>query len=182
MTESSIQIVDYLSVASRPGLAAALDDIFFEASTTRSFDSENARSAFRWRWLGRYLEAGPEHAFLAMSLGGQVAGYLVGAMADPAKPLDPELPFYALFAEQTCVFPAHLHINLAPERRSKGTGSRLIEAFAQHARQLGAPGMHVVTTREARNVRFYMRCGFQEVASTRWNGHLLLMLGRGLDR
>ena len=79
-------------------------------------------------------------------------------------------------------FPAHLHINLARRFRNRGIGARLIEAFAEIARQAGAPGLHVVTGRAMRNVRFYERCGFVERGSTRRNGRELVFLGRQLPR
>lgn len=182
MTKDDTDIVPYVDVAGRPGLAAELDEIFFEASSTRSFTSNKTRDEFRWRWLGRFLEQGAEHAFLALSSDRAVAGYIVGSLSDPADPLDPELPYYARFAEQTRMYPAHLHINLAPHQRSRGTGARLIAAFGANAARCGAPGMHLVTSRGARNIRFYERCDFTEVASTDWNGRELVMLACALQR
>lgn len=182
MTKHDIDIVPYVHVAGRPGLATELDEIFFEASSTRSFANENSRAEFRWRWLGRFLEQGAELAFLALSPDRAVAGYIVGSLSDPADPLDPELPYYARFAEQTRIYPAHLHINLDPRQRSRGTGARLIAAFGANAARCGAPGMHLVTSRGARNIRFYERCDFAEVASTDWNGRELVMLARTLRR
>lgn len=178
--EDGIEIAPYAAVAGRPELDAEFDAIFFEASSTRSFSSEKARTEFRWRWLGRYLEQGPEHAFVALDPTRRLAGYLIGSLSDPARPLDPELPFYAHFADQTRAYPAHLHINLAPGFRSRGTGGRLIEAFAAHAGLNGAPGMHIVTSRGQRNIGFYQRCGFTELAALDWNDRALLMLGRRL--
>lgn len=180
MDDQAIEIAPYRTVARRASVQADLDDIFFEASSTRSFESENARAAFRWRWLGRYLEAAPEHAFVALGQHGRVVGYIVGSLADPARPLDPELPFYAQFADQTCMYPAHLHINLAPQLRNRGLGGRLIAAFEANAAGHGALGMHLVTTRDARNVSFYARCGFSEVASALVNGRELLMMAKPL--
>lgn len=182
MTKDEIEIVPYAHVAGRPGLAAELDRIFFEASSTRSFESEKLRAEFRWRWLGRFLDHSARHAFLALGPGRSVAGYIVGSLSDPADPLDPELPFYARFAEQTRIYPAHLHINLAPQHRSRGTGARLIAVFGANASRFGARGMHLVTSRGARNIRFYERCAFTEVASTDWNGRELVMLARPLQR
>lgn len=180
MNNQPIEIAPYQSIADRAGVQQELDDIFFEASLIRSFESEKERAAFRWRWLGRYLEAGPKHAFVAIGPDGRVAGYIVGSLADPARPLDPELPFYAQFADQTCIYPAHLHINLAPAFRNRGLGGRLIAAFGANAAHRGAPGMHLVTARDARNMSFYARCGFDEVASTVVKGRELVMMAKRL--
>jgi GNAT superfamily N-acetyltransferase len=154
-------------------LSDQLDAIFFEASGTKSFASAEARASFRERWLGRYLEQHPEWAYVAVAADGTLAGYLVGAL-DEGGGFDD-------FAAAAQDFPAHLHVNLAPAHRSRGIGAELIEAFAADAGRAGAKGMHVVTSADARNVRFYERVGFRPRASTVANDHELVLLGRRLD-
>lgn len=150
----------------------AIDAIFFEASGTKSFADDETRRQFHDRWLGRYLRDYPQWSYLAMS-GDALAGYLVGAVDEPTTFED----FFA--AAQR--FPAHLHVNLAPQFRSRGIGALLIEAFAADAARAGAPGVHVVTSSDARNVRFYRRAGFGPQATTLVNGHELVFLGRPLQ-
>ena len=77
-------------------------------------------------------------------------------------------------------FPAHLHINLAAEYRSIGIGGRLVAAFADQARSLGAPGVHVVTGAASRNVGFYRRQGFVELARSRTSSRDVVCLGQEL--
>jgi GNAT superfamily N-acetyltransferase len=168
----SIVIRRWDELAHRERLTGALDAIFFEASNTKSFASEEARSAFRERWLGRYLAQHPQWAYLALAADGTVAGYLVGAL-DETSGFDD----FAAAAQQ---FPAHLHVNLAPQYRSQGIGAALIEAFAKDAARAGAEGAHVVTSADARNVRFYERVGFSPRARTTVNGRELVLLGRRL--
>jgi GNAT superfamily N-acetyltransferase len=165
-----------------PDLGAQIDAIFFEASG-RSFASPEERAAFRERWLGRYLQGGTDVVLLAQRRSGAVAGYLVGALEDPAgQDRFADIGYFrAAFHALCCHYPAHLHINLAPAFRNCGIGGRLIAAFAGCAARAGASGMHVVTARDARNVRFYTRCGFVEVASTGWNGRELVFLGKPLE-
>jgi GNAT superfamily N-acetyltransferase len=160
-------------------LAAQVDAIFFEASG-RSFASADERAAFRQRWLGRYLQGGTDVVLLAQDGAGAVAGYLVGALEDPAgQERFADIGYFRTAFRALCIrYPAHLHINLAPAFRNCGIGSRLIAAFAGCAARAGAPGMHVVTARSARNVRFYTRCGFAEVGATCWNGRDLVFLGK----
>jgi GNAT superfamily N-acetyltransferase len=147
-------------------LAAQLDAIFFEASNTKTFASDEARSAFRERWLGRYLRDDPEFAYVALAPAGNVIGYLVGAVDDPAiAPRFADIGHFKTFQHLTSQFPAHLHINLAPEARSQGIGSRLVEGFVADIKKTGVPGVHVVTSRDARNVRFYARNHFTEAGS-----------------
>ena len=61
-------------------------------------------------------------------------------------------------------------------------GGRLIAAFADVAANAGASGMHIITDKAARNVRFYTRCGFAELGATFWNGREVVFLGMPLRR
>jgi GNAT superfamily N-acetyltransferase len=171
---SPVAIRRWAEVVVSDHLNEQLDSIFFEASGTKTFADDAARAAFRERWFGRYLAHHPQWAYVAITPDGTLAGYLVGA-------LDEESGFED-FASVAAEFPAHLHVNLAPQFRSRGIGADLIEAFAADASCAGAKGMHVVTSADARNVRFYERVGFQPRASTLVNDHELVFLGRRLDR
>jgi GNAT superfamily N-acetyltransferase len=164
MTED-VRIVAYLEAAQTPRLAAALDAIFFEASNTQSFASAVQRQAFRERWLGRYLRSDPQFAQLAFSQAGELIGYLVGSIDEPRQSgLFADIAYFVAFGEMTRRYPAHLHVNLAPAYRNRGIGGLLIDAFITDAKRAGAPGVHVVTTADAANVRFYNRNGFVELA------------------
>lgn len=169
---SAITIRRWADVDRHELLTRQLDAIFFDASGTKSFASEAAREAFRERWFARYLMQHPQWAYVAMAADGTLAGYLVGAL-DEGSGFDD-------FAAATNEFPAHLHVNLAPVFRNRGIGADLIEAFAEEAARAGAIGMHVVTSVDARNVRFYERVGFRRRASTTVDGRELVFLGRRL--
>lgn len=164
-----------------PDIALQVDAIFFEASG-RTFASPEERAAFRQRWLGKYLQGGSDVVLIAQDRAGAVAGYLVGALQDPAEQerFADISYFRAEFRDLCRRYPAHLHINLAPPFRSRGIGTRLISAFAACAAKAGAPGMHLVTAKAARNVRFYTRCGFAELGSTSWNGREVVFLAQPL--
>ena len=166
-----------------PSLIAQIDAIFLE-TTAQPPAPGPEREAFRERWLGRYLRGGTDVALLALAGEDTVAGYLVGALEDPAlQARFADIGYFRTdFADLTRRFPAHLHVNLAHPFRNRGTGARLIEAFAEVARQAGAPGMHAVTGRGMRNVRFYQRCGFVERACAPWNDGEVVFLGRLLPR
>jgi ribosomal protein S18 acetylase RimI-like enzyme len=155
-----IAIVRYLDVARTSELDAAIDTIFFEASNTKSFESEAARTAFRERWLGRYLRDDPQFAYLAITAAGDVVGYLVGAIEDSAS----SKADIAAFRDAMQRYPAHLHVNVAPDHRGSGIGGRLIDAFIADAQRATAFGVHVITSAASQNVRFYNRNGFCEVA------------------
>ena len=165
-----------------PEARAQVEAIFFEASGRTGFASPEERAAFRERWLDRYLQGGSDVVLLAEDRAGAVAGYLVGALEDPSEQdrFADTGYFRAGFRDLCRRYPAHLHINLAPGWRSRGIGARLIAAFADVAARARAPGMHVVTAKAARNVRFYARCGFAELAATAWNGREVVFLGMPL--
>lgn len=176
-----IAIHRYVEVASDKGLAAGLDDVFFRSSNTQTFASAGARDAFRERWLGRYLDSYPQWSYVALTADGRVAGYLAGCLDDPARtPPFSDNAHFAIFADLTAQFPAHLHVNLATEFRGGGIGSTLVERFCGDAREAGAGGVHVITSRGARNVGFYTRNGFVERGVTGEGAAEVVFLGRTL--
>lgn len=175
-------LTTYLQAISLPDLRAELDAIFFAASATQVFAGPASRAAFRERWLGRYLVVDAAHAFVAIDADRRVAGYLVGCLDDPARlaRFADQVPVRT-FAALSASFPAHLHINLVPQARNRGLGQRLIETFAAHAISYGAPGVHVVTGARSRNVRFYQRCGFEQVGRHSNEASDMVFLGRRLN-
>lgn len=175
-----MNICRYLDVALTPEIERGIDTIFFESSNTKSFETERSRVAFRDRWLGRYLRDDPQFAYLAMTPTGGVIGYLVGAVDDPAVASRfADIGFFADLRVRTKQFPAHLHVNVAPDFRNRGIGRQLVECFAADAKAYGAPGVHVVTSAGAKNISFYNRNGFAEVARAGAGGELVF-LGRAL--
>lgn len=158
-----------------------VERIFFQASGRTAFANDAARAEFYERWLGRYLLHDRAHAFVARGEDGRIAGYLIGSLDDPASAerFD-DISYFAEFADLTVRYPAHLHINLDPEWRSRGIGARLIETFAAQAVARRAPGLHIVTGASARNVSFYERCGFVRLREVAWNGSTVLFMGRDL--
>jgi GNAT superfamily N-acetyltransferase len=179
-----VDVRPYLDAVRQGGASvdAEIDEIFFEASSVQSFSDAAARDAFRHRWLGRYLSDETEHALVALAGEGDVAGYLVGCLRDPARcPRFAEFTYFKDFADLTPSYPAHLHINVARAWRSMGVGARLVTAFAAHAREGGAVGVHVVTGAGMRNVRFYRRLGFAAVGEAAYKGGSVVMLGLRLS-
>ncbi|HEY7548860.1 MAG TPA: GNAT family N-acetyltransferase [Hyphomicrobiaceae bacterium] len=164
-------------------LAEQVDAIFFETSGRSGFASPEERMAFRERWLGRYLADGSDVVLIAQSPEGAVAGYLVGALKDPAEQERfADIGYFrAAFRDLCRRYPAHLHINLAQAYRGRGIGACLIAAFAARAVAAGAPGFHVVTAKDARNVPFYRRCGLGVLGTTCWNGREVVFLGKALE-
>ncbi len=161
--------------------SAAIDEIFFTTSNKRTFAGDKERSAFRERWLGRYLERWPQWCFVACEDGGEIIGYLAGCPDNPATSPDfADHRYYTLFEDECRRFPAHLHINVLPVARGRGAGNALIEAYAKKCAEGGLPGFHAVTADGNRNNRFFEGCGLSAQAKGTWNGSGLVFFGRAL--
>jgi GNAT superfamily N-acetyltransferase len=176
-----IRIVHQRGPTCPPPLLSQIDAIFLQTSAKPPPPGPE-QQAFRERWLGRYLRGSTDVLLLALAGEDTVAGYLVGALEDPAlQARFADIGYFRSdFAHLTQLFPAHLHINLDQRFRGQGIGARLIETFAATARRAGKPGIHAVTGRGMRNVRFYERCGFLERGSALSNGREIVFLGRPL--
>ena len=65
------------------------------------------------------------------------------------------------------VYPAHLHIDLAPGTQGQGLGGRLISHFEDHLRHRDAMGVHLLTTNyNQKALRFYKKHGYEIVYET----------------
>lgn len=176
-----ITICRYSELPDHEKIAPSLDAIFFQSSNTQTFVSDAARAVFRERWLGRYLTFYPQWFYVAMSESNAVAGYLAGCIADPAElPLFADIALNKTFAHLTAEYPAHLHVNLGAVYRSAGTGSALVDQFFDDARRAACRGVHVMTGKHARNVGFYARNGFYEIAATGEGASAVAFLARTL--
>lgn len=174
-------IVRLASLTDRRVAVAEVERVFFAASGTKAFANDAAREAFRERWLGRYLTHDAGHVFVALNGAGRIVGYLVGCLDDPARTARfSDIGFFADFAPLTARYPAHLHVNLDEAARGLGVGGLLVEAFCGQVRDAGLPGVHVVTGKGVRNVRFYERLGFLQRGAAAFNGHEVVFLGRDL--
>ena len=163
MQDSAIQIGKIEPGRLTPALLAQIDAIFFGAAT-RTFPPGPEREAFRERWLGRYLDGGSDALFLAIEGDDTVAGYLVGAVENPAlQDRFADIAYFRTdFAELCRQFPgppAHQPGPGLPQSRHRRPADRGVRRLC--AAGHGAAGMHVVTGAGMRNVRFYERCGFQ---------------------
>jgi GNAT superfamily N-acetyltransferase len=187
MTRRDFVIRRWSEIADQERLVEALRAIFFEASHTKSFASGEDRRSFRYRWLGRYLDARPDLAHV-LFVGGResahtLAGYVIGAHEDPAQTdRYDDIGYFPVLAEVTRLYPAHLHINLRHDMRGRGFGSSLIDTFAADVAAAGLSGVHVVTGAGLRNVSFYERNGFSFTHPFAWRGKALVFLGRRVCR
>ncbi|MEM7776667.1 MAG: GNAT family N-acetyltransferase, partial [Pseudomonadota bacterium] len=174
-------IVPWVSVHEAVGAQQQLDEIFFRSSARQHFETDGARQAFYETWFGGYLRDDCDFTFVAVAPCQTLVGYVVGSDANPLHAQRfQSLTYYRAVAGLLPAYPVHLHINLHPDWRSRGLGSRLIEAFATVVSSRGYGGVHVFTEANARNVEFYRRNGFVPMATVPWQSRHLLFLGRDL--
>lgn len=181
MPNAPVIIRPFVFLAGDTNALAAIDKIFFMSSNTKTFANDSARAAFRQLWLGRYLQHFPESCFIAVDAADNPLGYICGSLQDPARdPVFSDQPHLQLFAHVTPNYPAQLHINLAESARGQGIGAALVGTFSRHAARFGAPGMHAISSRGARNLRFYAANLFDEVSAVIVGDKELVFLGRKL--
>jgi GNAT superfamily N-acetyltransferase len=159
-------------------LLAAAESVFFESSSRKNFPSPQERARFLNRYFGIYAEQDPGHFLLALE-GEEVLGYLAGTPGTREEHLELN-PYLKAFHGQLTRYPAHLHINFTSRARGLGLGSLLIREFEGILEREKVPGVHLITGALERNVGFYLKNGYEEVAQTDWNGAKLVMLGHRL--
>jgi ribosomal protein S18 acetylase RimI-like enzyme len=155
-----------------------LREIFFECSDKKEFASKDDRHKFQNKWLGHYLEQYQEHIFLSVDQQNKLQGYLTGCPNSRIdKTLMHEHPTMAVFEEHLENYPAHLHLNCHPESQGKGLGRQLIKQYINQLQRQGVSGVHIITAKDALNIGFYKKTGFQFIASKKWKKLDLVMLG-----
>jgi ribosomal protein S18 acetylase RimI-like enzyme len=176
---AAVHLVMLLESSQPQRYLAEAEAIFFATSTVTAFANTEARRAFQERWFGRYVTHFPGDVWFAIDTDGHVAGYLTGCPVDTAPlPLFADIGVYRAFRSPCAAYPAHLHVNVAAERRGSQIGSALVSVFVASLAARGVAAVHVVTAAGARNIGFYERNGFNLVESAVVGGKAVVLLGR----
>ncbi|MEO1694262.1 MAG: GNAT family N-acetyltransferase [Pseudomonadota bacterium] len=159
---------------------AALDGVLFESAHRKDFASAAERAAFRTQWLGLYVDDFPDFVIVARH-DSRIVGYIVGCpLTRPDDPRFEALSYFHALGDVLNRAPAHLHINITEPFRASGLGARLIEALIARLAENGVPGVHAITAHDARNARFYERCGFAPTACVPWTDRRLVVMARAI--
>jgi GNAT superfamily N-acetyltransferase len=163
------------------GRLGEIDDIFFASSATKNFSSGEERASFRERWLGRYISNHRTSFFVGLDESHHAIGYLAGCLKNPTELADfSDIDYFKIIGDICRNYPAHLHINVAPQWRNRGLGAALVERFALWARLHSVAGIHLVTSSTSRNIAFYRRSGFRELRTFPLNSGTSVCMGREL--
>jgi GNAT superfamily N-acetyltransferase len=158
-----------------------IDNIFFESSAKQDFSGGQEKETFRERWLGRYIANHRGSFFVAFDESRRVVGYLAGCLNNPTELVHfGDIEYFKTIDDICQNYPAHLHINVAPQCRCRGLGSALIQRFALWARLHSVEGIHLVTSSTSRSIPFYRRSGFRELRTFPWNSGISVCMGRKL--
>jgi GNAT superfamily N-acetyltransferase len=149
----------------REHLIAQAEAIFFAASSTKSFSSDEEKNRFCTRWFKRYADLQPEVFVFAVGEKEQVSGYLAGCIdsfRDCGQSIIADIDYFTPeFRAALVDYPSHLHVNVDPAHQGQGAGRLLFAKFNYLCRHAGSPGMHIVTGAASRAVKFYEACGFR---------------------
>jgi ribosomal protein S18 acetylase RimI-like enzyme len=154
---------------------AMVEEIFFESSTKKTFESDEEKRQFQWKYLGTYLKNFPE-LFLVAKKDGKILGYIAGATRS-----DFDLqPHMKAFEDVLTIFPSHYHINCHAESRGLGVGSLLVLSLEKKLQALKFTGVHIMTGAESQNRSFYQKLGYTFEEKREFQGRFILMMGKPL--
>lgn len=142
---------------------------------------KDKQKAFLDKWLNSYLELFPEFSFAAWDESKKEAlGYII-CCPDTARFYEKlDQKNLEIWKESFNEFPAHLHINCAPQARGHGVGGKLLNALEEELKKHSLPGLHLITALGARNVGFYKKNGYGLIDQRSFNNIELVLLGKRL--
>lgn len=135
-----------------PELAFVLDDGRGQAVgyVLGTADTPRFVQDFRAAWLPLVADRYPEPAGPATT----PDAAMIALLHDPERMLVPEVAAY----------PAHLHIDLLPDRQGRGHGRALMRTFLRALHERGTKAVHLCMVTANTGARaFYDRLGFHEI-------------------
>lgn len=175
-----IQRFSDLSSDQKEKVLQQIREVFFEASSVKTFRDDEHRESFFFRWCGVYLQDGFPTPFLAIQ-DDTLLGYLIYSSKSPLDSPWAQ-PGVECFMDLYDQFPAHLHMNCHHEARGKGVGSRLIESVCKELQEKQIAGVHILTSPDQANVQFYRKVGFLREEVRERAGYELLFMGKKISR
>ncbi len=184
--DHSIRSLAELSAAQNPAardeILPQIKKIFFDTSARKTFKDTEDRERFFKNWTSYYIEKHPLEFLVAFSMKDDkpvVLGYLSGCSDSIAaeSELSRGIKSYPIFNDLFSEYPAHFHINFAPEAQGRGIGSELVNRYKTLLKESHIPGVHIITAADARNVSFYFRNNFTDQWERDFMGSRLKFMG-----
>lgn len=181
MKPLAFKCVNQLEENQKMHVIEQIKEIFFLSSSIKNFESAEKKELFFKKWCGDYLEYFLEHFFVFIDLENlKVYGYICG-VKDTTKSMKLlKVPGLCVFEDLYLEFPAHLHINFHPDARGMGLGTKLVEEFISYLRDDHIKGLHLITSKDSDNTRFYQRLGFDICHERFMNNYGLYFMGKKL--
>lgn len=154
-----------------------LEEIFWKTVESPPSD-EKKRTEILNKYFENYFENNLP-VFYATS-GDEVLGYILGDLKTNESYYLKTFPYYENLKSEIQNYPAHLHINCDPSSQGRGVGSLLLAHFENFCAQNDAQGIHLITSKEARNVSFYLKNSYQVLTPFDYKGVSLLFLAKRL--
>lgn len=133
-----------------------------------------------YRYMGIYLERNKPIFYAYDEENNRVLGYILGD-TDWDDEYTKLFAFYSEAMPSLKSFPAHLHINCHPDAQGRGVGSSLLAFYEAFLREQHISGLHLVTSLNAENVKFYKKNLYLSLYQTCWKGADLVFLGKTLE-
>ena len=161
-------------------VADQIKDIFYTCSSIKNFRDDCHKESFFTKWCGDYLQNNTDKVYGA-SNNAQVAVYISGHL-NSYEALDRFIiPGPEVFKDCFEKFPAHFHINCAPNHQGKGVGRKLVEHYVQQLDETNVSGVHLITSTDANNLGFYRALGFDNEVLRPYKSHELLLMGKEIS-
>lgn len=157
-----------------------IKDIFYSCSSVKNFRDSDHKDSFFNKWCGDYLSKSSEQFYIAFEEN-TVVGYLSGFLNSKEALEDFVIPGPEVFEDCFDKFPAHFHINCAPNHQGKGIGRKLVDHYVQRLSATSINGVHLITSTDADNLGFYRALGFTNEVLRPFNSHQLLLMGKEIS-
>lgn len=170
--------IDLLDISNKEHIKQ-VEEIFFDTSSVKEFDSQEVKDEFKAKYLSHYIRHHSDYFFVAKRLD-EVIGYLSCCPCTSGNEyFSQTFGYYKSLKNQTLVdYPAHFHINLSKKARGRGLGSKLVAHACDLLKSKSVPGAHVFTTPDNINVDFYRKNLFCDELTIGYRDKKLLFMGR----
>jgi ribosomal protein S18 acetylase RimI-like enzyme len=173
-----MSVTEILVKPYHPNYKIEITNIFFENTSKKKFENDKQKDDFFNNWLGVYLINYTSEVVVA-DLNNKICGYLAGCSNSilAKTNVGKTILSYTVFDHLFDKFPAHFHINVSKDSQGKGIGKKLVAHYLQILAKKEISGLHIVTSPNQPNIKFYESLGFKIIESRPFKNWELLFMG-----